>query len=84
MQANRTIQDYLRDQRMLRQKIILQRLQRGVAEGDLSKRVNLNVIASFYSTVMNGLAIQARDGATRKDLKSMVDCAMGAWDRLVE
>jgi AcrR family transcriptional regulator len=84
MQRNRSVQDYLRHQRALRQKTILQRLQRGVAEGDLPKDLNLNVIASFYSTVMNGLAIQARDGATRRDLKTTVDCAMGAWDRLVK
>ena len=84
MQDNRNVQDYLRDHRGLRQKVILQRLQRGVADGDLPKGLNLNVIASFYSTVMNGLAIQARDGVTRKNLKTTVDCAMAAWDGLVE
>jgi AcrR family transcriptional regulator len=83
MQENRKVQNYLRDQRSMRQKVILQRLRSGVAEGDLLPNLDLKAIASFYSTVINGLAIQARDGASRKDLKTTVDCAMAAWDTLV-
>lgn len=80
---NRDVQEYLRDRRARRQKVVLQRLQRGVQEGDLPAGLDLKAIAAFYSTVMNGLAIQARDGATRKELKTTVDCAMAAWDTLV-
>jgi AcrR family transcriptional regulator len=81
---NRDVQDYLRDRRARREEVILQRLRRGVAEGDLPPDLDLKPIASFYSTVTNGLAIQARDGATRKELKTIVDCAMAAWDTLVK
>ncbi len=81
---NLGVQEYLRDRRATRQRVILQRLQRGVADGDLPPNLDLRAISTFYSTVMNGLAIQARDGATRKDLKTTVECAMAAWDTLVK
>ena len=84
MQDNKSVQDYLRDRRATRQHLILQRLQRGVEDGDLPADIDLKPIATFYSTVINGLAILARDGATRKDLKTTVESAMAAWDTLVK
>jgi AcrR family transcriptional regulator len=83
MQDNKSVQDFLRDRRATRQHVILQRLQRGVEEGDLPADIDLKPIATFYSTVISGLAIQARDGAMRKDLKTTIECAMAAWDTLV-
>jgi hypothetical protein len=32
--------------------------------------------------VVQGLSIQARDGATRADLETVITCAMAAWDAL--
>jgi len=84
MQDNKSVQDYLRDRRAERQHVILQRLQRGVEDGDLPADIDLKRIATFYSTVISGLAILARDGATRKDLKTTVESAMAAWDTLVK
>jgi AcrR family transcriptional regulator len=83
MRANRDVEDYLRDMRSIRQKTIRRRLRRGVTEGDLPPGLDLTALASFYTTVLDGLAIQARDGASRKTLKATVGCAMAAWDKLV-
>jgi hypothetical protein len=33
--------------------------------------------------VLDGLAIQARDGASRKALQFAVGCAMAAWDTVI-
>jgi AcrR family transcriptional regulator len=82
MQANKGIQDFMREQRSLRQKFIRQRLRRGVTEGDIPAGANLDVLASFYTSIVDGMSIQARDGASRKTLKSIVDSAMGAWDSI--
>jgi AcrR family transcriptional regulator len=82
--ANRGIAEYLYDLRRERQKVIRQRLQRGVREGDLSKDVDLTALAFFYITVMDGLALQARDGASRKALIAAVNGAMAAWDALTQ
>ena len=37
------------------------------------------VLAAFYSTLSRGLALQARDGASRERLQEIVDVAMRAW-----
>ncbi|AEV86390.1 TetR family transcriptional regulator [Actinoplanes sp. SE50] len=42
----------------------------------------LDGMARYYATVVQGLSIQARDGATRDDLESVITCAMAAWDTL--
>jgi hypothetical protein len=83
MRANRNVEDHLRNLRSLRQKIIRRRLRRGVTEGDLPPGLDLTALASFYTTLLDGLSIQARDGASRKALKAAVGCAMAAWDKLV-
>jgi AcrR family transcriptional regulator len=83
MPANKSVQDHLRSLRARRQKVIRQRLQRGVAEGELPSGLDLRALACFYTTVIDGLAIQARDGASPKALKFAVRCAMAAWDAVV-
>jgi AcrR family transcriptional regulator len=62
---------------------ILRRLQRGVADGDVPADADLDALADFYSTVLQGLSIQARDGAERPALEAVVDVAMAAWDGLL-
>jgi len=58
------------------------RLARGVADGDLTATADLDAIARYYTTVVQGLSIQARDGASRADLEAVITCAMAAWDTL--
>jgi AcrR family transcriptional regulator len=82
--ANRGIEDFLREQRAIREKVIRQRLRRGIAEGDLPRATDINGLASFYTSVIDGMAVQSRDGASRKALNTIVDCAMAAWDKLAE
>ena len=62
---------------------IRDRLARGVADGDLAASpASLDAIARYYTTVVQGLSVQARDGATRADLETVITCAMAAWDTL--
>jgi len=78
--ADTSVRDHLRGLRARRHKAIQKRLRRGVAAGELASGLDLGALASFYTTVIDGLAIQARDGASRKDLQFAVHCAMAAWD----
>jgi hypothetical protein len=80
--ANKSVQDYLRGLRARRQKAIHKRFLRGAAAGELPSGLDLAALASFYTTVIDGLAIQARDGASRKVLRYAVRCAMSAWEML--
>lgn len=62
--------------------VLKSRLDRAVAEGDLPSTVDTNALAAFYTAVLQGLAIQARDGSTRDELQQVVDGAMAAWQTL--
>ncbi|WP_378732014.1 TetR/AcrR family transcriptional regulator [Nocardia brasiliensis] len=74
-----SIRDFLVEKRLETTEDIRRRLDRGVAEGDLAAEVNTAALARFYTTVLYGLSIQARDGASLAELTQSIDCAMAAW-----
>jgi AcrR family transcriptional regulator len=80
--ANQDAHDFLRTMRLQAPALIRKRLERGVADGELSAAVDLEVVTSFYTTVLHGLAIRARDGASRAVMLATVDGAMAAWKAL--
>lgn len=82
MPANKHIEDFMREQRSLREKFIRQRLRRGIADGDLPSGTDVQTLTSFYTSIVDGMAMRARDGASRKTLRAIVSCAMAAWDKL--
>jgi AcrR family transcriptional regulator len=55
------------------------RLEAAVAEGELPASADIDGLSRFYLSVLQGMAIQARDGATKAELRGMVEAAMGAW-----
>ena len=81
---NRGIQEYLSALRRQTLARIEARLQRGQREGDVAETAPIAAIAAFYTTVLHGLSIRAKDGATRKTLTQVVDCSMSAWDHLAK
>jgi len=80
--SNKRPQEYLHAMRQRAPKIMKQRLDRAVAEGELSPHLDTGAIASFFATVSNGLGIRAGDGASRAALMAAVDGAMSAWNTL--
>ena len=81
--ANKSLQDRMRPYRIQAPVVIRKRLERGVAEGDVPKGVDLEPPVSLYAGLVYGLPVRARDGASRKDLLAGVAGAMAAWDRLI-
>ena len=75
---NHTVREFLADRRRGQYTAIRDRLARDLTASSAS----LDAIARYYTTVVQGLSIQARDGATRADLETVITCAMAAWDRL--
>ncbi|EPX55727.1 Transcriptional regulator, TetR family [Cystobacter fuscus DSM 2262] len=63
---------------------IRERLERAMAEGELSRDVEPQHIARFYAGVQQAMSIQARDGATREDLRASARLAMKAWKTVTE
>jgi hypothetical protein len=55
------------------------RIDRGVREGELPRGTDTAALADFYTTVLQGMSIRARDGATRKSLLAAAETAMRAW-----
>jgi AcrR family transcriptional regulator len=81
--ANKGVQDYLRAIRLQAPRVIKQRLDRAVAERELTAKLDTNAVAAFYATVLHGLGVRAGDGAPRTELLAAVDGAMGAWEIMV-
>ncbi|TEN41550.1 TetR/AcrR family transcriptional regulator [Pseudomonas aeruginosa] len=81
--ANKGVEDYLRDHRRRAAHLLRERFARGVADGDVPAGADLDALTSFYSSVLQGLSIQARDGASRQQLLAIGRCAMAAWDSLL-
>lgn len=80
---NHAVRGFLADLRRDMQGEVRDRLARGVSDGDLDVPPGgLDAIARYYTTVVQGLSIQARDGATRAELEVVITCAMAAWATL--
>ena len=55
------------------------RVAQGICDGELPPGTDVTALANFYMAVIAGMALQSRDGASRKALLSMVETAMRAW-----
>jgi AcrR family transcriptional regulator len=78
--ANADVREFLAENRRQMLTTLAARVDRGIEEGDVDPGAEPQAIAGFYSTVLQGLSIQSRDGATREALHAVVDGAMAAWD----
>jgi AcrR family transcriptional regulator len=80
--SSKSVQDRLRSLRLQTPSIIRKRLERGISEGDVPPGADTVAMAEFYTTVLHGLSIQARDGASREALTAVVDSSLAAWEVL--
>ena len=77
------VRSFLTESRRRGEAALRRRIERGLADGDVPPEADPRRLAAFYTTVMHGLSVQARDGAGPQTLDGIVDCAMASWDRLV-
>jgi hypothetical protein len=56
-----------------------ERIRKGVVRGDLAEDTDCDMLAAYYSAMARGLAVQARDGASRQKLSEIGRLAMRAW-----
>lgn len=76
---NTAIRDFLTEKRRETIEGIRNRLDRGIADGDLTADIDVAELADFYATVLFGLSVQARDGAVLVQLNRSIDRALAAW-----
>ena len=58
---------------------IAEKIRADVARGALPTNTDVDQLTTFVMSVWSGVALQARDGATRASLEAAVDIAMRAW-----
>jgi AcrR family transcriptional regulator len=79
---SKPVQDHLLAFRLKTPQMISERIRRGQREGDVPLSAPADAMSAYYTTVLHGLSIQARDGASRSILSSVVDCAMSVWEQM--
>ena len=77
------LQAALRGCRVEAEARIRAKIKRGVKDGELPPGTDAAALAKFYMTVIQGMTIQARDGATQKELLAVARAAMLQWPELV-
>lgn len=75
-------QQFLCDRRKDMATRIKNRLERGVAERELPAGLDLDRIAAYFTTVIKGMSIEARDGADADTLSAVARSAMLGWDAI--
>jgi AcrR family transcriptional regulator len=81
--SSSAIRDLLADLRRQDRLQVRRRLVRAIRDRELPASTDASTLADFAITVLHGLSIQARDGASRQALDAVVDVAMLAWDELI-
>jgi len=77
--AEASLQSQLAKRRANANKVFKARIERGLREGELPRGTHAGALADFYATVLRGMALQARDGVSRRSLGATVEAAMRAW-----
>lgn len=77
---NAGVRDFLARTRRAGELELKQRIERGIRDGDVAPATDSEKLAGFYTAVLQGLSVQARDGADAAALDRIVDAAMAAWD----
>jgi AcrR family transcriptional regulator len=73
------VQAKLAAYRALSEKQLRQRIEKGIADGDVPASASAAALASFYMAVLEGMSLQAKDGASRKRLEEIGIAALDAW-----
>jgi AcrR family transcriptional regulator len=81
---SRSVQDHLLSIRRQISRSILNRLKQGQLDGDVPTTASIIGLTAYFSTILHGLALQSRDGASRKTLTHVVDIAMANWQQMVK
>jgi AcrR family transcriptional regulator len=76
-----SIQQYLAQHRNDGTKLVIQRFTRAKAEGDLPADVNPAELARYLVAIIRGMGILAADGASRTQLRGIIQTTLHAWPR---
>jgi AcrR family transcriptional regulator len=75
----KNIREMMAEHRAFSESAMAARIRKGVAAGDVPADTDCDMLAAYLSAVARGLAVQARDGASRQKLAEIGRLAMCAW-----
>ncbi|MDR3466810.1 MAG: TetR/AcrR family transcriptional regulator [Xanthobacteraceae bacterium] len=73
------IREMMVEHRAFSEGAMAERIRKGIEAGDVPEDTDCDMLAAYYSAVARGLAVQARDGASREKLSEIGRLAMRAW-----
>lgn len=76
------IQDELSAQRRETHRLIETRISQGLLDGDVPVGTSVETLSGFYTTVMFGLSVQAKDQVPYEQMIAFVETSMGAWPKV--
>jgi AcrR family transcriptional regulator len=76
---NRGVADIVASKRMSSVLTLRARFQHAVKNGELPRDTDPDQLARFYGAVIQGMSIQALDGAGAKVLRGIAETALSAW-----
>ena len=76
---NRTVADIAAGKRMGSVHTLRSRFQQAVKNGELPRGTDTEQLARFYGAIIQGMSIQALDGAGAKALRGIAETALQAW-----
>lgn len=75
----KSVRDMMMRYRMGVENAYVDRLRRGVEAGDLPSDTDIKRLGAYFATVFRGMAAQARDGRSKRQLAEIGHMAMSAW-----
>jgi AcrR family transcriptional regulator len=76
--ADHEIAEMLSGRRVAVYELLVSRLERAVAEGELPSTVDVSALARFVATLTSGIAVQASSGVSREELRRIAETAVSA------
>jgi AcrR family transcriptional regulator len=73
------IRDMMVEYRAASEVYLADRIRKGIRDGDMPSTIDVDALAAFIHAIVRGLAVQARDGASRTKLQNIGRVAMEAW-----
>ncbi|OHV84636.1 TetR/AcrR family transcriptional regulator [Rhizobium sp. LCM 4573] len=75
---NDAVREFLAERRRLQEESIVARFRRAVSEGELPTGTDAEALGGTIAAILNGLSVQARDGAPPEKLEAMCAFAIDA------
>lgn len=80
---NTGLHDLVRTLRASTERSLEERFHRAIDEGELPPGTDSGALARFVVAVLDGIALRAREGASREELDGIIDLAVTGWQGTV-